>query len=235
MHLLLSPRVLPLNSPAFIGGEEGNPMTHLAKYLVAAAAIGGLAAPALAQTYPYPQTYPQTYPQGYPTQGYPQTGYPQPGYPQQGYGTTNTIQSMIDQLLGNRYNVSDRAAVRQCATAAIAQASTQYRTAYNQSYQQPYNQGYQQPYGQQYAQQYREGARVTGITNVERRSNGLRVSGVLDSGRYRGYRNGGYPGQGYNQAYAAGTGDLTFRCNVDYRGAVTNLRVRPNPNYRRPY
>jgi acyl-CoA thioesterase-1 len=30
-------------------------------------------------------------------------------------------------------------------------------------------------------------------------------------------------------------GDLTFRCNVDYRGAVTNLRVRPNTAFRRPY
>jgi hypothetical protein len=64
---------------------------------------------------------------------------------------------------------------------------------------------------------------------------GLRVSGVLDSGRYRGERNRGYPGQGYNQAYAAGTGDLTFRCTVDYRARVTSLLVRPNPNYRRPY
>ena len=197
-------------------------MTHLAKCLAAAVAIGGLAAPALAQTYPYPQTYPQTYP----SQGYPQPGYAQPGYPQQGYGT-NPIQGIIDQLLGNRYNVRDRAAVRQCATAAIAQASAQYRP--------PYNQGYQQPYGQRYGQQFRSGARVTGITNVERRMYGLRVSGVLDSGRYRGDRNGGYPGQGYKQAYAAGTGDLTFRCTVDYRGAVTSVLVRPNPNYRRPY
>jgi hypothetical protein len=204
-------------------------MTHLAKHLAAAVAIAGPAAPALAQTYPYPQTYPQTYP----PQGYPQTGYAQPGYPQQGYGT-NPIQGMIDQLLGNRYNVRDRAAVRQCATAAIAQASAQYRPPYNQGYQQSYDQGYQQPYGHQYGQQYRSGPRVTGITNVERRMYGLRVSGVLDSGRYRGYRNGGYPGQSYNQAYPAETGDLTFRCTVDYRGAVTSLLVRPNPNYRGP-
>jgi hypothetical protein len=203
-------------------------MTHIGKCLAAAAALGSLGAPALAQTYPYPQTYPQGYPpQGYPQPGYPQTGYPQPGYPQQGYGATNPIQGMIDQLLGNRYNVSDRTAVRQCATAAMAQASSQYRPAYNQ--------GYQQPYGQQYAQQYRQGARVTAITNVERRSNGLRVSGVLDSGRYSHHWNRGYAGQGYNRAYASGTGDLTFRCNVDYRGAVTNLRLRNNPNFRRPY
>src|SRR5438270_432725 len=42
----------------------------------------------------------------------------------------------------------------------------------------------------------------------------------------------GYPkqGYGYNQGYANrgyGAANLTFRCNVDYRGAVTNVRVRP--------
>ncbi len=71
--------------------------------------------------------------------------------------------------------------------------------------------------------------RVTAITNVERRQNGLRVSGLIDS-------RGGYPPQGQaygyqNQGYAA-TGDLSFRCNVDYRGAVTNVRVRRANTYR---
>ena len=71
--------------------------------------------------------------------------------------------------------------------------------------------------------------RVTAITNVERRNNGLRVSGLLDS-------RAGYPpnGQAYgyqNQGYAA-TGDLSFRCNVDYRGAVTNVRIRRANTYR---
>jgi len=47
---------------------------------------------------------------------------------------------------------------------------------------------------------------------------------------------GGYPphGQAYgyqNNGYAA-TGDLSFRCNVDYRGAVTNVRVRRAEAYR---
>ena len=42
--------------------------------------------------------------------------------------------------------------------------------------------------------------------------------------------------KGYgNRGYAGVYGDLTFRCNVDYRGAVTNLRVRRNDNFRRPY
>ena len=212
-------------------------MIRIAKYLAAAAAVSAVAAPALAQTYPYPQPYPQSYPQQYPQ--YPQQGYPQ--YPQQGYGSTNPIQGVIDQLLGNRYNVSDRTAVRQCATAALAQASSQYGTT-------AYGQGYQQPYGGQYGQQYGQGynyrARVTAITNVERRNTGVRVSGTLDSGRYsgygnqgyaQGYGNQGYGNQGYgNRGYRGVHSDLTFRCNVDYRGAVTNLRVRPNSAWRRP-
>ena len=64
--------------------------------------------------------------------------------------------------------------------------------------------------------------RVTAITNVERQRNGLRVSGLLDSRRLcpnRGYR---LPEPGL-----CATGDLSFRCNVDYRGAVTNIRIRP--------
>jgi len=197
-------------------------MYRFTKYLVAAAAIGGIAAPALAQ---YPgQSYPPQYPQGY----------GQPGYPQQGYGQ-NPIQQVVDQLLGNRYNVNDRTAVQRCATAVVAQASNQYRRpAYNQGYNQ-YGQGYGQ---QQYAQQpYAYGARVTAITNVERRSNGLRVTGRLDSGLTTPYGNQGY-GQGYgygnpNQPYAAQSGDLSFRCNVDYRGTVTNIRINQNRSYRR--
>ena len=184
-------------------------MRSLTRYLVAAAALGGLAAPAAAQYYPqqYPQQYPQAYPQQYP-QAYPGQPY--------GYGNQGAVGQIIDQLLGNRYNVTDRGAVSRCASAAMAQASAQYGSGY----------GGQDPrYGQQYGQGYNRYAamRVTAITNVERRNNGLRVSGLLNSGM-------GYPpyGQAYgyqNRGYAA-AGDLSFRCNVDYRGAVTNIRIR---------
>ncbi len=212
-------------------------MNSVSKLLVGAVAAAGFAVPAAAQTaypYPYPQqTYPQ---QGYPVQGYPQQGY---GYPQQGYG--NPIQGVIDQLLGNRYNVTDRTAVRQCASAAVAEASVRFRP---QGYGQGYAPGYAPTYpgyqGQQYAQPYGMNARVSAITNVERRRGGLRVSGLLSTtgGAYGGYGQqgyGGYPGQPGYGAYAQGTGDLTFRCNVDYRGVVTDVRVRRNPNWRRPY
>jgi hypothetical protein len=192
-------------------------MTSLARLLTAAAAAGTLAAPAAAQ-YPYPQPYPQQYP-----------GYPQqyPGYPQQGYGGS-VIDQVIGQLLGNRYNGTDRRAVSQCASAAMVQAQNQYRGYGQQGYggsQQGYG-GYPQAYGQGIAV---PAMRVTAITSVERRQTGLRVRGLIDSG-FGGY-GGGYGQYGYqNQAYA--TGDLTFRCNVDYRGYVTNVRISRNNNRR---
>jgi hypothetical protein len=180
----------------------------------AGAAAIGLAAPAAAQTaYPYQQQYPQTY------QTYP--GYQQ-GYPQ-GYGSQNAFGQIVDQLLGNRYNVSDRRAVSQCAAAAAAQAQYQYRGNGQQGYgQQGY--GYQQGIAA-------PSMRVTAITSVERRTNGLRVRGVMNSGYggHNGYNNG-YNNNYQNRGYG---GDLNFRCNVDYRGAVTNIRITPGNNYRR--
>ena len=99
-------------------------ITH---FLTAAAAIGAIAVPAAAQT---------SYPYQYPQQGY--------GYPQQGYGGGGAIEQVINQLLGNRYNVNDRTAVRQCASAAAQQASAQYGRYGRPGYGQ---QGYGQNYG----------------------------------------------------------------------------------------
>lgn len=197
-------------------------MTMRTHYLAAAAAIGALSAPAAAQSsYPY-QSYPVQAPQPYPGQpgyGYSQQafpGYTQPGvaygYGQQGYAQ-NPVGQIIDSLLGNRYSVTDRQAVSQCASAAMAQARAQYGNGYNRGYG---NNGYNRGYN---------GAmRVTSITDVQRRNNGLRVSGMMSSG---------YGGQyGYqNRNYAAG--DVTFRCNVDYRGAVTHVRLGRNMAYGR--
>jgi len=186
-------------------------MKNLTRYLTGIAAIGGLSAPLGAQN-PYPYGYQQQYPQqSYP--GYGQQGY---GY-NQGYGQ-NPVGQIIDQLLGNRYNVTDRQAVSQCASAAMTQAAARYGSGYNG--------GYGQGYGQGYSGYHRAGAiPVTAITDVQRRSNGLRVSGLMSSG-------GGYGGQyGYqNRGYAAG--DVSFRCNVDYRGQVTNIRIGRNNGYR---
>jgi len=182
-------------------------MTRLTIFLAAGAAGLAIGVPAAAQAqYQSPYAYPpQAYPQG---QYYPQQGYAYPGQPQGG------ISQIIGQLLGNRYQTNDRVAVERCASAAMAQASAQYRgNGYGQGYG---NQGY-----------YPAQMRVTGITDVRRRNNGVRVTGLLDSGSGGGnppYGNAyGYQGQGY-----AAQGDLTFRCNVDYRGAVTNVRINRN-------
>jgi hypothetical protein len=79
--------------------------------------------------------------------------------------------------------------------------------------------------------------RVTSITDVQRRSNnGLRVTGLISTGAYAGpYGNAyGYQNQGYADPRYAQRANLSFRCNVDYRGAVTGVRIsRANTAYRR--
>jgi len=187
------------------------------KFVAAAAAVGGVAAPLAAQS-PYPYPYQQT-PQPYP-------GQPGYGY-QQGY-SDNSIGAIINQLLGgnaNRYSVSDRTAISQCANAAMVRAQSQYR-GYNG------NQGYGYQQGNGYSQGYAAPAmRVTAITSVERRNRGLRVRGQMSSG-YGGQYGGqyGYQDQRYAQGYA--TSDLSFRCNVDYRGYVSDVRINRNDGYR---
>jgi hypothetical protein len=186
------------------------------RFLAAGAATVAVAvaAPATAQSpYPYAQPYPQQYPQ---------TGYGYPG--QQGYAQ-NPVGAIIGQLLGNRYNLTDRNAVERCATAAMTQAAAQYGRGYGNN---GYGQGYAQPYGHNGG-----GMRISAITNVERRNNGLRVSGMLNSGigayNSQGYsdpRYGAYGSQGYSDPRYGTRGNLSFRCNVDYRGAVTNIRIR---------
>ena len=166
-------------------------MIRVASILAAAALAGSASAPAAAQYYgqPYP-----------------------PGY----YGNQGTIGAIIDSLLGNRYSVTDRQAVRQCAQAAVDQAYRQYGQYGVGPYGNPYG-GYNQPY----AGNYGMNIRVTAITDIERRSSHLRVEGMLDSGRF-----------GYDPRYTR-TGDLSFRCNVDWRGYVSSVRVRPNNYWRR--
>jgi len=203
-------------------------MNSFTTYLAAAAAIGGLSAPLAAQN-PYPYGNQQPAPQPYP--GQPGYGYPQayPGSPQQAYGygqqgyAQNPVGQIIDSLLGNRYNATDRQAVSRCASAAMTQAVAQYG---NNGYGQRYgNNGYDQRYQNNgYDRAYNNRMQVTSITEVQRRNNGLRVSGTMSSGEH-------FSGQYANRAYAAG--DVTFRCNVDYRGAVTNVRIGRNMAYGR--
>jgi hypothetical protein len=100
----------------------------------------------------------------------------------------------------------------------MAQATAQYGGGYNSGYANGYNRDY-------------SNLRVTSISDVQRRKNGLRVSGLMSSG-YGGQYGGQYGSQyGYqNPGYGQ---QLSFRCNVDYRGAVTNIRIRQSNNYRR--
>lgn len=224
---------------------------RIAYLFAAASAAATFAVPAAAQVpYPYP---PQGSPYGQPV---PQ---PYPGQPGYGYnygnngqvpGTGSPIGQIIDQLLGNRYAVSDRTAVTQCASAVMADAGRRYgrHSQYGQQYGQ-YGQYGQQPYGnpgygQGYAG-YHNAMRVTAITEVKRRNNNsLRVRGLIDSGMMRhgagysgyeqpGYGQPGYRQPGYGSANGYAMGDLKFRCTVDSRGGVTDLRVERNTDYRR--
>jgi hypothetical protein len=209
-------------------------MTIRTHVLAAAAAIATFAAPAAAQYYPRQPAYPQNSPQD--EQQY------QEGYGQQA-SSQNPIHSIIDSLLGSRYNGSDRQAVSQCASAAMTQATAEYG-----------ENGYAGSDGYAgYAGAYRPGAsgvpgypgiatsmRVSAITAVQRSSDGMRVKGLIDSGvDYR----GGYGGQAYQGAGGGGQAyatryprhdDLSFRCNLDNRGIVTSMHVdRNNATYRR--
>ena len=225
----------------------------------ASAATAAFAVPAAAQTSypyaypvqasPYGQPVPQPYP-GQPGYGYNQ-GYGQPGYGYGQPGTADPIGQIINSLLGNRYTVSDRTAVTQCANAVMADAGRRYgrHSQYGQQYGQYGQYGYgQQPYGAPgYGQAYsgyHHAMRVTAITEVKRRNSGLRVRGLIDSGMmrhgagYSGYGQPGYGQPGYGQppygvANGYAMGDLKFRCTVDTRGTVTDLRVERNTDYRR--
>jgi hypothetical protein len=170
-------------------------MTACAKILAASLAAVSFATPAAAQ-YPYPQPYQEPYQQPY------QQPYQYPSQP------GNVIGSVIDSLLGNRYNVTDRSAVTQCAHAAVLEAERQYRPYIRQGYE---------PYG---GWGYNN-IRVTEITDVQRKTSGLRVKGLLDSGLRYGMYNPGVLDPRYY-----GRGDLTFSCKVDWRGYVSDLRVR---------
>jgi len=70
--------------------------------------------------------------------------------------------------------------------------------------------------------------RVTGITSATPTRSGMRIRGVASSGRYA-YNNygpygvGAYGALGYTANAAA---DLSWRCDVDYRGYVRNVDIR---------
>lgn len=149
-------------------------MLNASRILVAAAALTGasaLASPAAAQD-PY--------------------AYRSPG--------EQVLQGVVDSLLGNRYTISDRKAVRRCADASLAEAWNDYG---------PRRGGWKN-------RDWRKNPmRIASIDDVQRRPAGLRVRGEIDSGLLW--------TQGYNNR--RNRGDLSFRCNIDYNGRITNVRV----------
>ena len=153
------------------------------------------------------------------------------------------IRQIVDQQLGTAYGASDKEAIARCVTAALAQGAILYGVN-----------GYAGTDGYAgYAGAYRPGAvgvpgfpgiattmKVSAITAVQRRSDGMRIKGLIDSGvDYR----GGYGGQAYQGAGAGGQpyanrnptkNDLVFRCNLDPAGLVSSLHVeRHTTTYRR--
>ena len=123
------------------------------------------------------------------------------------------LQGVIDSLLGNRYNITDRRAVRRCANAAVDEAWREFAPRR----------------GDRRGRDWRNRPQVhvTAITDVDRRSTGLRVRGEMDSGLL----------YARPDRYRARVGDLRFRCNIDYNGRILDVRVDRNPNFRppRPY
>jgi hypothetical protein len=195
-------------------------MTNMSKMLIGAASLVtvlAIASPAAAQPYPYANQNGGVV--GAIINSVTGGGYGQ--YPQGNYGYGQ---------------VNERAAVNMCAAAAEQRISSDYRGQPGYGYNNGYgNNGYQQGYANG---RNGQGARVLGITNVERRYNGaLKVSGVASSGRDFGYRNQGYNNQGYNnQGYGNSerahggnqAADLRFTCRVDARGQVSDVNISRN-------
>ena len=189
-------------------------------------------------------------------------GYPY-GYPQQQQG--GVLGAIINSVTGGGYGqypqgnygygqVNQRQAVSQCAAAVEQRLNGGYRGQSGYGYQNGYQNGYgNNGYQQGYAQ---GGARVVGITRIDRKSSGsFRVHGLATSSAYgqqgygqQGYGQQGYGQQGYGQqgygyqggygqqGYANGGADLAFTCKVTLRGQISDLRISRNDNrYNRGY
>jgi hypothetical protein len=102
---------------------------------------------------------------------------------------------------------NERYGIDRCARAVEQRLN---RTNYN------YYQGYNY-------NRYRNFGRVEGITRVQRKSYGLKVTGVASSG-YGGYQ--GYGNRGYGTyGYGAGA-DLRFECKVYNSGQIRDIDIK---------
>lgn len=142
------------------------------------------------------------YPYGY---SYPQTY----GYPYNGYNNGNIVGQIVNSVIGNNayaYSADTQAQLDRCAAAVEQRLNTAYS---------PYG-GYGYGYGS--AQAY---GRVVGIHSIERTSTGLRIRGVASDGRTAAYSPYANPN----------TPNLTFKCDIDYRGYVRDIDLGANTNY----
>lgn len=158
-----------------------------------------------------------------------------PGSPGYGYQNNDVVGQVLGQILGyGRYPYGNYGyqqyggqsmAVDQCARAVEARLNG-YRGGY-------YGYG-NMPYGGQYGYNGYGGggARVLGITRVDRKSYGLKVRGVAGSG-YQGYQGYGRPGYG-SYGYNAGA-DLSWSCEVRYDGRIRDIDVKRRTAYWRGY
>jgi hypothetical protein len=113
--------------------------------------------------------------------------------------------------------MNSRVMVDRCAAAVTDRVNRQYGGfgyaggygGYNNGYG-----GYNNPYG--------GGARVVAVTSVERRSGSkLRVRGVAQSAASAGAYGG----------YAAAPQEFEFKCNIDYRGYISDIDLNRSRRY----
>lgn len=138
------------------------------------------------------------------------------------------------------YGMSERQAVDRCAAAVEARLNGQrygqydrYNSRYDQRYDQRYDRRYDDRYDRRYDNRYaynnRSTARVAGITDVRRKSYGLKVYGVAMSGQYADqYNRYDRRGYGYNTAP-----DLKWDCKIERNGRIRDVDIERTSRYRR--
>jgi hypothetical protein len=176
-------------------------MRMMTKMLAGAAGLAAIAAsaPAAAQYYPY--GYGSSYP------GY--SGYGYSGYPS-GYGSYNGYSAYGAY---GAYGANSNVAASQC-TAAV-QNRLYNRTSLGAIL------------GSLVGLPTNMSGRVLSITSSTPTRSGTRIRGLASSGRsayngYGAYGVGAYGSLGYGYNAAA---DLSFRCDVDYRGYVRDVDI----------
>jgi hypothetical protein len=144
----------------------------------------------------------------------------QPSYPYSIPPGDPTVEAVITKLLGKGFSETERLAVQRCGSAAMQQAAVQFWPWPDSSF---YRSDLQLHPGGQGINPAAK-MRVTAISEVLRRKDGVHVSGLIDA-------RAGYPlyGPVYgNLVNVYGEADgLSFSCNVDFSGIVSNLRVTP--------